>query len=332
MKRVGVGVFLAASLLISGAAGPGGSSGSSPGSSAGGVGVDGLKGCDGIPRARCGTIVRQLDPNDPAAGTIEIAFELHPATQTNRPLLGTIVAVEGGPGYATTASRDYYLELFAPLLDRRQLLLIDNRGTGGSAAIDCPELQSYVGDYNHNVRLCGRQLGLLSDVWGTGLAADDMAAVLDHLGLERVDLYGDSYGTFFGQVFAIRHPERLRTLILDAAYNIDQDPWYRDLNRALADAFRHVCERDAGCDALGGDPIARMRALADSLALDPLEGKAYDADGALQPVYLDAAALSYLAGVATYGIPVYRELDAAGLAYLENGDPLPLLRDRKSVV
>ena len=152
------------------------------------VGVEGLERCEGIPRARCGTIVRQLDPNDPAAGTIEIAFELHQASRTNRPLLGTIVAVEGGPGYATTDSRDYYLELFAPLLDRRQLLLIDNRGTGGSAAIDCPELQSYVGDYNHSVRLCGRQLGANSDVWGTGPAADDMAAVLDHLDLDTVDL------------------------------------------------------------------------------------------------------------------------------------------------
>ena len=168
---------------------------------------------------------------------------------------GTIVAVEGGPGYATSSSRDYYLELFEPLLDRYQLLLVDNRGTGRSAVIDCPELQSYEGNYVRNVRTCSRQLGADNDVWGTAFAVEDMAAVLDHLGIDRVDLYGDSYGTFFTQAFAVRHPERVRTMVLDAAYPVaDQNPWYPDMNRAIANSFRTVCERDPGCAALGGDP------------------------------------------------------------------------------
>ena len=194
--------------------------------------------CEDVPGARCGTITRLLDPTDPSLGTIEISFELHRAREKGLPHLGTIVAVEGGPGYATTASRDYYLDLFDPLLDQRDLLLVDNRGTGGSGAIDCPELQSYEGNYYLNVGLCGKQLGKASDVYGTAFAADDMAAVLDALEIDRVDLYGDSYGTFFGQTFALRHPDRLRTLTLDAAYPVeDQDPWYRDLNRGLVDAF-----------------------------------------------------------------------------------------------
>jgi pimeloyl-ACP methyl ester carboxylesterase len=284
----------------------------------------GLEPCEDMTDVHCGSITRLLDPTDPAGGKIDIAFELHPPTDSESPI-GTIVAVEGGPGYSTTASRDYFIELFAPLLDRWQLLLVDNRGTGGSAPIDCPQLQAYQGDYLHDVRLCGRQLGSTSDVWGSALAADDLVAVLDHLGLERVDLYGVSYGTFFGQVFAVRHPERLRTLVLDSAFNIDQDPWYRDLNRALVDAFRRVCERDSGCAAIGGDPIERLREVADSLAAEPLTGKGYDADGLLQPVFLDSPGLSYLAGLATYGVPIYRELDAAGRAYLE-GDSIPLLR------
>lgn len=119
-----------------------------------------------------------------------------------------------------------------------QLLIVDNRGTGASSAIDCPALQSYEGDYIRNVRRCARQLGADSDVWGTAFAADDMAAVLDHLGTSQVDLYGDSYGTFFAQAFAIRHPERVRTAVMNAAYPVDdQNPWYPDLNRALVAAF-----------------------------------------------------------------------------------------------
>lgn len=286
-----------------------------------------LEPCGFRPAVLCGSVSRPLDPEDPAGEAIGINLELYPARDQRQPFLGTIVAVEGGPGYASTASRDYYLELFDPLLSQRQLLLVDNRGTGYSSAIDCPELQSYEGDYLSNVELCGEQLGGTSDLWGSGLAADDLAAVLDALAISQIDLYGDSYGTFFAQTFTVRHPDRVRTVVLDAAYPVeDQDPWYRDINRAIADSFAKVCERDPGCAALGTDPVETLRKLADSLAAEPLEGSAPDADGIMRDVFLDAPMLSYLTGVATYGVPVYRELDAAARAYLDRGDPVPLLR------
>ena len=287
--------------------------------------TDGLRPCPGMRDVLCGTLTRPLDPADPGAGTIDIGFEVHPArTGTS---LGTIVTVEGGPGYASTASRDWYLELYEPLWDTRDILIVDNRGTGSSEPIDCRRLQSYRGDYLTAVGDCGRQLGSTSDLYGTALAADDLAAVLDHLGIDRVDLYGDSYGTFFSQTFAVRHPERLRTLTLDAAYPVEGlDPWYRDINRAMVDAFRAVCARDPGCAARGGDPIARLRAVADALAVEPLTGTARDADGVKRTVTVDVPLFSYLMGVATYGHVVYRELDAAGQAWLVNGDAAPLLR------
>jgi pimeloyl-ACP methyl ester carboxylesterase len=218
--------------------------------------------------------------------------------------------------------------LFDPLLDHRDLLLIDNRGTGRSEPIDCPELQSYEGDYVTNVGLCGAQLGTASDLYGTAFAVDDMAKVLDALGIDAVDMYGDSYGSYMAQAFAVRHADRVRTLVLDGTYPVeDQDPWYRDLNAALRDAFRVVCERDAGCDALGGDPVERIARLAEALRAEPLTGTAYDADGIRRRVTVDAPVLGYLTGVATYGHAVYRELDAAAAAYLQDeSDPAPLLR------
>jgi pimeloyl-ACP methyl ester carboxylesterase len=283
--------------------------------------------CDAVEGASCGSIERLLDPADPSAGTIDITFELHHARDTSEPVLGTIVAVEGGPGYASTASRDWYLDLFDPLLDRRNLLMMDSRGTGGSAAIDCPELQSYEGDHLKNVAQCGAQLGDESDVYGSAFAADDLAAVLDALAIDRVDLYGDSYGTFFGQTFALRHPDRLRTLVLDAAYPVeDQDPWYRDLNRAIRDSIRSVCAEDLECREIPGDPVDRVAALADALRDEPITGTAFDADGIRRRVTVDAAMLSYIYGVAAYGTTVYEELEAAGAAWLENGDARPLLR------
>jgi pimeloyl-ACP methyl ester carboxylesterase len=276
--------------------------------------------------ARCGSVAVLLDPADPTAGEVAIAYELYRHRDRSAPTAGTIVAVEGGPGYATTASRDGYLGLFDPLLDRYDFLLVDNRGTGGSGAIDCPALQSYQGDYERNARRCGEQLGASSDLYGTAFAADDLAAVLDALDIERVHLYGDSYGTFFAQTFAVRHPDRLDTLILDAPYPVEgQDPWYRDAARAVRDAFRSVCERDLRCAASGEDQAALLAHMAERLRLQPVRGTARDADGVRRHVVVDAAALALLANDAGYGEPVYRELRAA-LHALEAGDAAPLMR------
>jgi len=154
-----------------------------------------------------GAITRLLDPADPTAGKLRIGYELHRSTD---PATGTILAIEGGPGYSTTASRAYYLDLFKPLIGNRNLLLIDARGTGGSDAIRCRQLQSYRGSYARAVRRCGRQLGSTSDLYGSAFAADDFVGVLDALGIDQVDVYGDSYGTFLGQAFTVRHPDLCR--------------------------------------------------------------------------------------------------------------------------
>lgn len=278
-----------------------------------------------VPKAKdepvVGHIRRALDPNDPGAGRIRIGYEFYPADYGHA--RRTILAIEGGPGYATTGGRDYYLQLFRPLLAKRNLLLIDARGTGRSGAINCPQLQSYRGNYLRNARRCAKQLGDASDVYGSAFAADDFAAVLDHLSIPRVDVYGDSYGTFLGQTFAVRHPDRVRTLTLDAAYPVaGLDPWYPDLNQALRASFRRVCRRDASCS---GDPVRRFAKAAKRLRHHPISGHAYDADGTRRRARVDPGELAYLMGTATYGTTVYQELDAARRAW-RAGDSAPLLR------
>src|SRR4029453_15437888 len=66
--------------------------------------------------AWCGSLRVPFDRTNPAAGTIRIVFEWYPAEQDPA---GTIVAVEGGPGYPRTGSRGYHLEVFAPLARSR---------------------------------------------------------------------------------------------------------------------------------------------------------------------------------------------------------------------
>jgi pimeloyl-ACP methyl ester carboxylesterase len=91
--------------------------------------------------AYCGRIDRPLDPTGAIGGRISVYFEFYPHTAAG-PSAGTLVATEGGPGYPATGSREDYLALFQPLRARRDFVLMDNRGTGKSGAIDCPALQS----------------------------------------------------------------------------------------------------------------------------------------------------------------------------------------------
>ena len=81
-------------------------------------------------------------PRRPNGRKIDIAFRYYRARDETDP---PIVAVEGGPGYPSTGTRIEYLSIFGPLLRTRSLLLVDNRGTGGSALIDCPSVQSFAG-------------------------------------------------------------------------------------------------------------------------------------------------------------------------------------------
>ncbi len=275
--------------------------------------------------ARCGRIERLIDVRRPALGTITIGFELHPRRLAGRSD-GTVVAQEGGPGYSTTGSRDDFLALFEPLRARHDVLFVDARGTGRSSPIDCRRLQSGNGDYERAVGRCGRQLGAASDAFGSAHSADDLAAVLDALDIERIDLYGVSYGSFFAQAFANRHPDRLRTLVLDSTYPAyGLDPWYRDTNAAITHALLAVCRRDRSCHAAGIDAPEVLARAAIRLRNHPIRGPAFDADGGRTRVTVDDVALALLAAYATYGGPLHGEL-VTSIRAANRGDTMPLRR------
>lgn len=284
--------------------------------------------CRGVEDALCGSVSVPLDRHDKgSAATLEIGFELFPRRRADLPSLGTLVFMEGGPGYSTTASRAWYLDLAGDLRTRRDVLLVDARGTGRSGALDCEGLQSYRGDYLDAARACAKQLGPAATLYGSGNAAEDLVTVLDSLGIRKIDLYGDSYGSFNAQTFAVRHPERTRSLVLDGAYPIaGLDPWYPDTSRALARAFALTCARSAASCPVPADATdAAISALADRLAAKPVRGRAPDADGVPRQVEASVDALISTLSAADGQPAVYRELFAAKAA-LEAGDAAPLLR------
>jgi pimeloyl-ACP methyl ester carboxylesterase len=278
------------------------------------VGSVHLKRCFAERDYYCGTLRRPLDPAGQVPGTIDIAFAWLPHSDARRRASGTIVAVEGGPGYPSIGSRALYRGLYAPLLATRDLLVVDNRGTGASDVIDCPLLQRAPLMKLHQVAACGAQMGKQSDLFGTGIAADDMAAVLRALGIARVDLYGDSYGTFFVQAFAGRHPRGVNSIVLDGAYPVTgASPWYPSTGPQMRDAFDLVCRRSDVCSKLPGSSPERIVHLVAALR----QGKAPKITPADLAFVMDSAGLDPLA---------YRDLDAAARALLDDGDLVPLTR------
>ncbi len=274
--------------------------------------------------ARCGSVSVPLHRTDPGGPRITVRFRVIPRSDPSRPAGTPIVATEGGPGYSTIESGAGYEFLLGPLRRTHDLILMDNRGTGASGAIDCPRLQAGKGDYTREVGRCAEHLGPAADAYGTGAAADDLAAVLDKLGVPVVSIYGDSYGTYFAQAFAVRHPDRVNAVVLDAAFAVDGfDPWGRTTTDAIRAAWTAVCDRSPTCPS--ADPVAELGALAERFRRTPLTGEARDADGALHPVRMDGAAFAQLVNDAGYGYAIYRDLFAAARA-LDAGDPAPMLR------
>jgi pimeloyl-ACP methyl ester carboxylesterase len=261
----------------------------------------------------CGAVRVPLDPAGQVRGSIDIAIAWLPHSNRASRSKGTIVAVEGGPGYPSIGSRSLYHGLYAPLLATRDLLLVDNRGTGRSGAIVCRLLQGRHLMQLAYVTRCGRELGRTSDLYGTAIAAGDLEAVLDALRIRKVDLYGDSYGSFFVQAFAGRHPDRVRSIVLDGAYQVTGgDPWYPSTGPTLRQSFNRACARSPVCAQLRGSSLDRIGRLLSKLRSER---------GRITPTHvafvMDSAGLDPLA---------FRDLDAAARAYVDAHDAGPLER------
>jgi pimeloyl-ACP methyl ester carboxylesterase len=284
-----------------------------------------LQRCRDLP-AYCGKLDRPLDPRGTIPGRIAIHFEYYPHSEPGKSL-GTLVATEGGPGYPATLSRDDYLALFKPLQRRHDVLLMDNRGTGQSGAIDCHDLQTAEKWTVDLIGACGISLGKSAPLYSTAFAADDLAAILEALDIHRIDLYGDSYGTYFEQVFAVRHPNSLRSIVLDGAYPLNgaDYAWYPSYAPAMRYKFDVACMRFVPCAKLSGSSIDHMLPALEELRSHPHPARAADSDGKEREFTADAPQLAIVMFGSAPAFATAREFDAAARSFAL-GDRRPLLR------
>ncbi len=282
-------------------------------------------------RSWCGALARPLDgsgetipirfalalPRDAGPGSTKLTEVL------NRPV---IAAFEGGPGYGGIDSGYAYADMLGPLMSERALLVMDARGTGRSSAIDCPALQKGTLAYLKAADACATRLGPTVDDYGTAMAADDAAAIIEALGFAQADIYGDSYGTFMAQVLAGRHPAVIRSMVLDGAYPVTgEDAWYPTQAPALTAAWKQVCYADPSCRSRPGDTVTRIATLLERLREEPITVVAPGGDGERHRIRIHPSDVLDIAFHGTYIDTTYQELDPAVRAALA-GNPLPLGR------
>ena len=289
----------------------------------------------------CTKVPRPLDPGRPDGPTIGIQTQWVPASDGHA--VGTIVAVEGGPGYPSTGSYDEYVGTFHALLKTHNLVLVDNRGTGGSGILRCPRLQRYTGrtsgprfaklvgacgdSLNHRFKLPNGRWLHASDLYGTAYAVADLAAILRQLQTGPVTIYGDSYGSWFTQAFIARHPAMVRAVILDSTYYLrGLSPWYASSAVESRRAMLRVCERSIACNQHdGAGAVNRFARIVDQVRSAPISGDTRLAGGKRVHETITPRLLADLVQDSGSDPVILREIDASVRAALA-GDDAPLLR------
>ncbi len=212
--------------------------------------------------ALCGSVKRPLDPAAPAGTSIDVHYAVLPALARNKHP-DPVFFFAGGPGQSAIEVAGSVARLLARVSNRRDIVLVDQRGTGRSAPLRCPSLAPTTplrdgADSKHQEQRlaeCREALRKLphGDLrhYTTTVAMADIDAVRKALGAERINLVGASYGTRAALEYMRQSPAQLRRVVIDGvappdmalptAFSVD--------NQAALEAALRACEADAACRA-----------------------------------------------------------------------------------
>ncbi len=204
--------------------------------------------------ARCGTMTRPLDPSGEVEGEIELRVAVVPALNLT-PQPDPLVPIAGGPGQGSVQFYAAYSGAFEEVRKDRDILLIDQRGTGESSTMDCDFDDDLAeGEYSTELtikytKLCLDALPHDPRFFTTSVAVTDMEAVREALGYPSLNLYGISYGTRVAQHFARRYPESTRTVIIDGVVppTISLGPEIATESQKAVDKILARCAEDEAC-------------------------------------------------------------------------------------
>lgn len=263
--------------------------------------------------ARCGTLTVPENPEAPEGRQISLNIAVLPAVNRDAES-DPLFLMAGGPGQAATEAFLPLISTLRSLNQRRDLVMVDQRGTGESNPLVCPTAtpaadrligeSSLLEEGLEELNQCLTGLDADPRYYTTEIAMRDIDQVRQALGYEQINLLGISYGTRAALVYARLYPQHVRTLVLDSVVppgwalgeSVDEDAY-----RAL-DLIFFRCEQSPDCSASFPDIDGQFAALRDRLAAEPVVVNIdHPTSGEPVDVYLDAANLFTTLRLMAYG-------------------------------
>jgi pimeloyl-ACP methyl ester carboxylesterase len=279
----------------------------------------------------CAGLVVPLDYENPEGDTITLALERRRASGDR---IGALLANPGGPGASGLPMVDDASSYFSDeVLDRFDIVSWDPRGVGKSSPIECTDDLDFFfatdkspddeAEVDENVEVsqrlvdgCKKQSEALLPYLSSTSTVQDMDAIRDALGEEKLTYLGFSYGTYLGAHYADRYPDKVRALVLDGALDPALD--FEQIQReqamgfdAALNAFFEDCEAN-GCGFGGDDPRSAYEKLAAQVDAETLPAEVGGEERELGPGEFDlGTATALYAGTSGWDVLADALRDAA---------------------
>jgi pimeloyl-ACP methyl ester carboxylesterase len=277
--------------------------------------------CSRGSEVECGRVVVPFDSSGAVRGDLALHVErLH----TRGSAKGALIALAGGPGQAATPFLEDFRFTLDPALHGRDLVVFDQRGTGFSNELFCPSLGS-AGSLDLGVRRCAGRLGSIRPFFSTSESVSDIEAVRQAIAVDKIDLYGVSYGTKVALDYAIRYPQHVDRLVLDSVLLPGAlDPYELSSFAAVPRILAQLCAR-AACNAITDDPVGDLAQLVAGLSQHQPRGFVVNGRGKRRAASLRRAGILSVLFEGDFN-PVLRADFPAAVRAALHGDAAPMLR------
>jgi len=293
-----------------------------------------------LPFKRCGSfglacarMSVPLDRSGNVPGRVRLFVERIRARQRGGATQPPLVVLAGGPGQsATDAFGGQGLSVLYPAYWKRDVIIFDQRGTGRSGLLRCRRLErANLFDAGPPAGECARKLGARRAFYTTRDTDDDIDALRQALGAERIALWGTSYGTKVALSYSLRYPDRVERLVLDSVAPLDgPDPYYRDSTAAVPRVLRSLCGHLCGWTP---DPVADLNRLVRRIGGrgGSLRGSVVDARGRHRRAPLTRVDLFSILLAGDFD-PTLRAAFPGAVDAALGGDVTPMLRLRRRAI
>lgn len=238
-----------------------------------------IRGIEG--KAQCGKLEVYENREAKKGRKISLNVLVLPATGNERSP-DPLFYIPGGPGSSATEDAPGIARQLAKIRERRDLVFLDQRGTGNSHPLDCKffnenDPQSHFGYFFplQDVKRCREELEKQADLtmYTTPIAMDDLDDVRAALGYQQINVFGGSYGTRAALVYLRQHPKHVRSLILQGAVPTNSflpRDFASDNERALQ-LLIDECTADQVCNKEFPNLRTDAKTLLDRLLKGPVE-------------------------------------------------------------